>query len=43
MPENDKEKTFLQKFGKEKFGEKLMNFNKKQPFSKPFLPNPLFF
>ena len=27
MPENDKEKTFLQKFGKEKFGEKLMNFN----------------
>ena len=27
MPENDKEKTFLQKFGKEKFGQKLMNMN----------------
>tara|TARA_B000000441_G_scaffold127758_1_gene107843 strand:- start:1603 stop:2082 length:480 start_codon:yes stop_codon:yes gene_type:complete len=27
MAEHDKEKTFLQKFGKEKFGEKLMNFN----------------
>ena len=27
MAEHDKEKTFLQKFGKEKFGEKLMNMN----------------
>ena len=27
MAEHDKEKSFLQKFGKEKFGEKLMNFN----------------
>lgn len=27
MAEHDKEKTFLQKFGKKKFSEKLMNFN----------------
>ena len=38
MPENDKEKTFLQKFGKEKFGEKLMNMN--NPFQGGFMPEP---
>ena len=39
MPENDKEKTFLQKFGKKKFGEKLMNFN--NPFESGFnMPEP---
>ena len=39
MPENDKEKTFLQKFGKEKFGEKLMNMN--NPFEGGFnMPEP---
>jgi len=38
MPENDKEKTFLQKFGKEKFGEKLMNMN--NPFQGGFMAEP---
>ena len=39
MPDNDKEKTFLQKFGKEKFGEKLMNMN--NPFEGGFnMPEP---
>ena len=38
MPENDKEKTFLQKFGKEKFGEKLMNMN--NPIQGGFMPEP---
>ena len=27
MAEHDKDKTFLQEYGKKKFGEKLMNFN----------------
>ena len=38
MAEHDKEKTFLQKFGKEKFGEKLMNMN--NPFQGGFMPEP---
>ena len=38
MAEHDKEKTFLQKFGKEKFGEKLMNMN--NPFEGGFMPEP---
>ena len=39
MAEHDKEKTFLQKFGKEKFGEKLMNMN--DPFEGGFnMPEP---